>query len=42
MTDLPPQRIQSIAEFHRLRGLPVPVHPMVSVLRFEDMKQEAN
>lgn len=42
MTDHHPQRIRSIAEFHRLHGLPGPVHPLVSVVRFEDMKQEAN
>lgn len=33
-----PQVIRSITEFHRLRGLPGPVHPLVSVVRFEDMK----
>ena len=33
-----PQAIKSITEFHRLRGLPGPVHPLVSVVRFEDMK----
>ncbi|WP_133555687.1 helix-turn-helix domain-containing protein [Pedobacter duraquae] len=33
-----PQTIKSITEFHRLRGLPGPVHPLVSVVRFEDMK----
>jgi AraC family transcriptional activator of pobA len=38
MKDLGPQRIQSITEFHRLRGLPGPMHPLVSVVRFEDMK----
>ncbi|GAA3927678.1 helix-turn-helix domain-containing protein [Chitinophaga oryziterrae] len=41
MTDHQPQHIKTIAEFHRLRGLPGPVHPLVSVIRFEDMKQEA-
>lgn len=39
MTTPGPQPIKSIAEFHRLRGLPGPVHPLVSVVRFEDMKQ---
>jgi AraC family transcriptional activator of pobA len=38
MNDSGPQRIQSITEFHRLRGLPGPMHPLVSVVRFEDMK----
>ncbi|MHA4894465.1 helix-turn-helix domain-containing protein [Pedobacter sp. PWIIR3] len=42
MTDLGPQHIKSIAEFHRLRGLPGPVHPLISVVRFEEMKQEAD
>jgi len=37
-----PQIIKSIAEFHRLRGLPGPVHPLVSVLRFEDMRQQVD
>lgn len=37
MTESQPQRIKSIAEFHRFRGLPGPVHPLVSVVRFEDM-----
>jgi AraC family transcriptional activator of pobA len=37
----PPQQIKSIAEFHRLRGMPGPMHPLVSVVRFEDMKQDA-
>lgn len=42
MSVLIPQHINSIAEFHRLRGLPGPMHPLVSVVRFEDMKQQAN
>lgn len=37
-----PQRIATITEFHRLRGLPGPVHPLVSVLRFEDMKHSSD
>lgn len=41
MTAQQPQVIKSIAEFHRFRGLPGPVHPLVSVLRFEDMRQQA-
>jgi len=41
MTDLAPQHIKSIAEFHRLRGLPGPMHPLVSVVRFEDMRHIA-
>jgi AraC family transcriptional activator of pobA len=42
MADLRFDHIKTIAEFHRLRGLPGPVHPLVSVVRFEDMKHNAN
>lgn len=42
MSALVPQHIQTITEFHRLRGLTGPVHPLVSVIRFEDMKQQAD
>jgi AraC family transcriptional activator of pobA len=42
MSATPPEHITTIAQFHRLRGLPGPVHPLVSVVRFEDMKQQAN
>ncbi|MGY3211862.1 helix-turn-helix domain-containing protein [Mucilaginibacter sp. HD30] len=38
MPDSKPQHIKSITEFHRLRSLPGPVHPLVSVVRFEDMR----
>ena len=38
MTDSKPSHIKSITEFHRLRQLPGPVHPLVSVVRFEDMR----
>lgn len=34
-------QIKTITDFHRLRGLPGPVHPLVSVVRFEDMRQVA-
>jgi AraC family transcriptional activator of pobA len=33
-----PYRIKSIAEFHRLRGLPGPVNPLISVVRFEHIR----
>ncbi|MBS7563719.1 helix-turn-helix transcriptional regulator [Mucilaginibacter sp. Bleaf8] len=36
--DNKPVHIKTINEFHRLRGLPGPVHPLVSVVRFEDMR----
>jgi len=42
MTDHRPQHIKTITEFHKLRGLPGPVHPLVSVVRFEDIKHAAN
>lgn len=37
MTDNKPAHIKSITDYHRLWGLAGPVHPLVSVLRFEDM-----
>lgn len=42
MTDKQPEHIKTITEFHRLRGLPGPVHPLVSVVRFEDMRSVAD
>ncbi|WP_231489720.1 AraC family transcriptional regulator [Pedobacter sp. Leaf170] len=36
MSDVP-IRIKTISEFHSLRGLPKPKHPLISVLNFEDM-----
>lgn len=33
-----PYRIQSIAEYHQFAGLPKPVHPLISVVRFEEVK----
>ena len=32
------QRIKTISELHRLRGLPQPEHPLVSVVNYADMK----
>lgn len=37
MPELQPIRIKSISEYHALRGLPKPKHPLISVIRFEDM-----
>jgi AraC-like DNA-binding protein len=37
MTNTKPYRIQTIAEFHRLRGLPNPEHPLISVINVEDV-----
>src|SRR5580658_8063104 len=34
-----PLRIKTIAEFHRLRGLPKPEHPLISVINMEMMNQ---
>ncbi|MDR3011006.1 MAG: helix-turn-helix transcriptional regulator [Sphingobacterium sp.] len=38
MSDNKPIRLNTISEFHKLRGLPVPKHPLISVINFEDMK----
>jgi len=32
-----PIRIKTISQFHALRGLPKPKHPLISVINFEDM-----
>ena len=34
-------RIKSISEYHRLRGLPTPEHPLISVINFETIKHSA-
>lgn len=34
-----PIRIKTISQFHSLRGLPKPKHPLISVINFEDMAQ---
>ncbi len=36
MANSEPHRIKSISEFHRLRDLPKPEHPLISVLTMED------
>jgi AraC family transcriptional activator of pobA len=38
MSDDRPYSIKTITEFHQLRGLPGPVHPLISIVRFEDMR----
>lgn len=38
MGESQPYHIKSIADFHRLRGLSGPVHPLISVVRFELMR----
>ena len=35
MANQPPYRIKTITEFHRLRGLPKPEHPLISVINLE-------
>ncbi|MDQ1150910.1 AraC family transcriptional activator of pobA [Sphingobacterium zeae] len=37
MSDNKPIRLKTISEFHKLRGLPAPKHPLISVINFEDM-----
>lgn len=38
MPDQNPIRIKTISEFHTLRGLPKPKHPLISVINFDDME----
>ena len=35
MTNAKPQRVKTISEFHQLRGLPKPEHPLISVVNME-------
>lgn len=37
MTSKEPIRIKTISEFHNLRGLPKPKHPLISIINFLDM-----
>src|ERR1700733_11983373 len=37
MTNSTPLRIKSIAQFHQLRGLPKPDHPLISVINMETL-----
>lgn len=37
MTESLPIRIKTISQFHALRGLPAPKHPLISVINFQDM-----
>lgn len=37
MTESQPIRIKTIYQFHALRGLPAPKHPLISVINFQDM-----
>ncbi|WP_435357893.1 helix-turn-helix domain-containing protein [Emticicia sp. SJ17W-69] len=35
------KRIKSITEYHRIKGLSKPAHPLISVIKYEDLKQSA-
>ncbi|SKC86914.1 helix-turn-helix domain-containing protein [Ohtaekwangia koreensis] len=39
MAGLQLQRVKTITDYHRLRGLPKPEHPLVSVVNYETVKQ---
>ncbi|MBC3787569.1 helix-turn-helix domain-containing protein [Spirosoma utsteinense] len=39
MKNLQPLRIKTITEYHQLRNLPKPEHPLISVVRFESIKR---
>ena len=38
MADLQPRRINTITEYHRVRNLPPPEHPLISVINVSDIK----
>lgn len=42
MSKSAPYHIKTIAEYHRLMDLPKPEHPLVSILKFEDIKRQTN
>ncbi|MFD2889998.1 helix-turn-helix domain-containing protein [Chitinophaga cymbidii] len=42
MANKKPVRIKSISEFHRLRGLPQPKHPLISVVDYSEMNIAAD
>lgn len=39
MANIKPIRIKSISEFHRLRGLPKPEHPLISIITMDNNHQ---
>ncbi|WP_158795815.1 AraC family transcriptional regulator [Pedobacter sp. L105] len=39
MADKQIHRIKTITEYHRLRGLPKPEHPLISLVNYEDIRQ---
>lgn len=42
MNLLTPHHINTIAEYHRFMELPKPEHPLISVIKFEDIKRKPN
>ena len=38
MTSEQPYRVKTISEFHKLKGLPQPKHPLISVIDYADIK----
>jgi len=42
MTTTTPTRVKTIAEFHRLRGLPKPEHPLISVVNLDTVGHSEN
>lgn len=40
MSALAQLHINTIAEYHRINGLPKPEHPLISVIKFEDIKHQ--
>lgn len=39
MTDNLPDRLKTISEYHKHMGLPKPEHPLISIVKFEDIKR---
>ncbi|MEO7977993.1 helix-turn-helix transcriptional regulator [Flavobacterium sp.] len=37
-----PKQIKTISEYHNFMGLPMPQHPLISVVKFEDIKRKPN
>ena len=40
MTSVKPHKIDTIGEYHRFMELPRPQHPLISVVKFEDIKRQ--
>ncbi len=38
MSNIQIQRLKSITEYHRVRGLPKPLHPLISLVKYEDIR----